>query len=97
MKTKNQENKMETQTELNEKIESAIESIATDQDVIAIVKGIEAGPETTQGHYADYMMLLTQYAKTSKALLYVFSQALIRAGANAYGVKWAIKILTGGN
>lgn len=61
-----------------------------------IVEAIEASPEVCQGHYDQYMAAVTRLAtmagrKDDKVAQQAFGLLLIRAGANAYGVNWALK------
>jgi RNA binding exosome subunit len=84
-------------TEARAKISGSIESLATDADIIALVKEIEGRTMTTKGHYGEYMRVLTQWGNDNKTMLFIVSEALKKAGANAYGVDWVVKIITGGN
>lgn len=79
----------------NSVIESAINELAKDTDILALVKSIESGVKTTKGNYGRYMQVLGQWGNGSKTMLYVVSQALKRAGADSYGVDWAVKLLNG--
>jgi hypothetical protein len=83
-----------TTIEQNEKVALLIEELSKDPDVIKIVKDIEGKIMTTQDHYGDYMEFLSQYSK-SMTELYIISKAMIKAGANANGVSWAVKLLKG--
>ena len=79
---------------INPKVQQAIDNLAP--DMIPLVKEIESGMETTQGHYGKYMQLLSTLAPDSnKVMLFVISHALLVAGANAQGVKSALRIITG--
>jgi len=77
------------------KIEQAIEQMATDEDVKTLVREIESGIKTTKGHYGRYMAFLSQFNNVKIAVM-VIAPALIQAGANAYGVNWAAKLIKGG-
>jgi RNA binding exosome subunit len=83
-------------TEVKSKIDHAIEELARDADIIALVKSIEGKLATTRGHYGDYMSVLGQWGNDSVVMLDIVSKALIMAGADAYGVNWAKRILSGG-
>lgn len=76
------------------RVRAAIDNMARDPDVIAIVQSIERGIKTTKGHYGRYMAVLTPFAK-DRMSLFVMSRAMIRIGADPFGVRSAIKILTG--
>lgn len=79
-----------TQTKVNE----AIEQMATDPDIKTLVREIEAGIPTTKGHYGRYMAFLSNFNDVKIAAL-VIAPAMIKAGANAYGVNWAVKLIRG--
>ena len=81
---------MVTKTTVNE----AIEQMATDPDVKTLVREIEDSPATTKGHYGRYMAFLSNFNDVKIATL-VIAPALIQAGANAYGVDWAVKLIKG--
>jgi hypothetical protein len=72
-----------------EKIASAT---ASDPDIVKAVQDIERRIKTTKGNYGRYMALLQPYAK-EKAFCAGLALGLIRAGADAYGVRWALKLL----
>ena len=78
---------------LDPKVEAAIESLAADMpEVIAIA---EREPMVTQGHYGNYLAIIPRLAGDDKTMQHIISLALIRAGANATGVRSAMKILGG--
>jgi hypothetical protein len=77
-----------------EKLDAAIRDLSRDPDIQALVKQTESGIETTKGHYGVYMALLSKFAGDPTAL-YVMPRALKFAGANAYGVDWAVKLIKG--
>lgn len=81
-------------TEQTQKINKAIDNLGQDPDMRALVQEIESGIKTTKGNYGKYMEILTPHVG-SKAMLYVVGQALIKAGADSYGVAWATRILKG--
>ena len=58
-------------------------------DLKPIVRDIENSPETTQGHYGDYMAALSEAG--SKANRHIVATALIVAGANVIGMKGAMQ------
>jgi len=79
-----------------DKIELAIDNMASDPDVIAAVKSIESDTlKTTQDNYGRYMSILSPFAESGRTMLYIMSQAMIRAGGNANGIAWAVKLLVG--
>ena len=86
---------MITETEQKERLEKAIIQMQNDPDIIQIVKDIqgEAIP-TTKGHYGRYMAVLTPFAR-DRVSLFVVSRAMLRLGADPYGVQCAIKIILG--
>jgi hypothetical protein len=55
-----------------------------------IVARIEDGLEVTQGHYGEYLTLLSGN-KSPAMTIYI----LAKAGANDYGLSWAYKLITG--
>ena len=55
----------------------------------------EREPMTTQGHYGNYLAMIPRLAGDDKTMQHIISLALIRAGANATGVRSAMKILGG--
>jgi hypothetical protein len=77
-----------------EYVNKVCEAIATDPDIKQYVQKVEGGIKTTKGNYGKYMQFLTPYAKEKLFLLGV-SNGLKKAGADSYGVNWAVKILTG--
>jgi hypothetical protein len=85
-----------TQTEKTqlEKINAYIEVLSTDPDIVETVKRIESGIKTTQGNYGRYLQFLTPFAKDT-VTLYTISRALIKAGADEYGVSWACRLIKG--
>ena len=83
-----------------EKILNAINKIAellgTDPNIISTVKDIEKGIKTTQSNYGRYMQLISTLSEGKNAYFKIaVSRALKIAGADSYGVDWAMKILTG--
>lgn len=81
--------------EAQRKLDNAISKLAEDNDIIDYVKAVEGSIATTKGHYGKYMHILGEYNKQGKAYAYVLKEAMIKAGANSYGVNWAYKIITG--
>ena len=61
-------------------------------EVAPLVKAIEARPETTRGHYGEYMGLLSGMEKHIAMLT---ALAMIRCGANTQGVNDALHIVHG--
>lgn len=82
--------------ERGDKIQKAIAQMAIDPDIIELVRTIEAKPKTTKGHYGDYMHFLTPFTKQGRTMTGIIAEALIKAGADAYGVQYAVLIVTGG-
>lgn len=81
------------QTKTENKMQNAIDMLAADLDVIKIVEDIERKPQTTKGHYGDYMSFLAPFRERSKTTCIIMGEALIKAGANAYGVQSALNLL----
>ena len=79
------------ETDQLKKINSAIDDLARDPDIIKIVSDIEGRIKTTKGHYGDYMAFLTNFK--DRTSLYIMSQALIKAGADQEGISGALMIL----
>jgi hypothetical protein len=79
-----------------DKIETAIDTLSKDEDIVALVKEIEGGVSTTKGNYGKYMQVMTQWGNASPVMLDIVSRALVRAGADSYGVSWAKRIINGG-
>ena len=84
---------MITETEKKERLEKAIVQMQNDPDIIEIVRSIqsEALP-TTRGRYGRYMAVLTPFAR-DRVSLFVVSRAMLRLGADPYGIQWAIKLI----
>lgn len=81
--------------EQKKRLELAIQKMVDDPDIIAIVKSIEGDQfKTTKGGYGRYMAALSPFA-ADKISLFVVSRAMLRLGADPYGVSWAIKLLIG--
>ena len=76
---------------LNPKIEAAIELLAVDMPVV--IEAIETNPQTTRGHYGAYLSAIPRIAGDGPTMQRIVSLALIRAGANANGVRDAMRIL----
>lgn len=83
-----------TEAEKEEKIKAAIQDLARDPDIIKIVKDIEGRIKTTRGHYGDYMSFLTNFQK-DRVMLYIMSEALLKAGADHQGISGALMVLKG--
>jgi len=60
-------------------------------DLEPLVAQIEARPETTQGHYGDYMAVISDLAQGSKTMAQLVALALIESGANRRGVAAALQ------
>lgn len=58
-------------------------------DLRATVRQIESGPETTQGHYGDYLSLLSHFPTDRQNIV---ALALVRAGANVTGLGAAVRL-----
>jgi hypothetical protein len=70
-------------------IDKIVESIA--DDIRPEVESIEANKNpTTKGNYGKYLQLLGIFDDTASRNVYAL--ALIKAGANQYGVKEALKL-----
>ena len=81
-------------TEQKIKVEGLIEEFSKDVDVLDFVNKTESGIKITKGNYGKYMAFLNSYVNDPTAL-YIISQALVRAGADSYGVSSALGLLTG--
>ncbi len=68
---------------------SVVDSIV--ETLRPIVAEIEAGVETTRGHYARYMAIFSQFTDNA-GQANVLALALIKAGANERGVNDALKL-----
>lgn len=77
-----------------EKIAGLVDELSRDKDIVDLVKGIEGRIETTKGRYGDYMTTLSQFNSDHTTLI-IMARAFKKAGANSYGVDWAVKLLTG--
>jgi hypothetical protein len=81
--------------EQKKRLETAINNMVNDPDIIAIVKSIESDQfKTTKGGYGRYMAALSPFA-ADKVSMFVVSRAMLRLGADPYGVSWAIKLILG--
>jgi len=78
-----------------DKANMLIEEFSKDTDIVEFVKRTEGRIATTKGHYGEYMHFLSPYTGKDPIYLYILSQALIKAGADSYGVAWAVRILKG--
>ena len=85
---------VEKQAKLEEYLEKVEEAISEDEDIKALVNKIESGTKTTKGNYGRYMAILQPYAR-EKAFMLGMSRGLIKAGADSYGVNWAVRLLNG--
>ena len=83
MKTKN----MTTE----EKLKKVIQAIAADPKLIAYIKEIEKKPETTKGHYGEYMRFISDFPQSMRKII---AAGLMQAGADIEGVQGAMLILT---
>jgi hypothetical protein len=85
---------MITETEQKERLEKAIQQMADDPDIIQIVKAIQGEMiPTTKGHYGRYMVVLLPFAR-DRVSLFVVTRAMLRLGADPYGIQWAVKLLS---
>lgn len=83
-------------TEQKEVLDKIVSDFANDPDIKNTVKSIEDGIKTTQGNYGKYMSFLSQFCDNKTSLM-VMSMALVKAGADAFGVASAMRIITGEN
>lgn len=74
---------------LNEKQSKLIKELAN--DFSETVKSIEKGVKTTQNNYGRYGQLLSMLSKGNRKHAEIYALALMEAGANAIGVKDALK------
>lgn len=62
-----------------------------------VVDAIEAMPETTKGHYGDYMAAIDKIAakqpNAPRTIYIAIGVALQRAGANKFGVQSALRAM----
>jgi len=77
---------------LTEDAKKAIVDLA--EDLRSTVEKIEKSIHTTLYHYGDYLAIFSQVAKKQSTSDFVML-ALITAGANEDGVKWAYRIHSG--
>jgi hypothetical protein len=75
-----------TKEEQQTKAQKLILEMASDPDIIAIVKSIEARVATTQNHYGDYGAALNHLSNGDKAIAKFLALAFIHAGGNKIGV-----------
>ena len=78
------------------KVTAAVKQMATDPDIKTFVREVEDSTPTTKGHYGRYMAFLGNF-NDIKIVSVILAPALKKAGANAYGVDWAVKLLKGNN
>ena len=71
---------------------SIINDLSTDTDIVETVNKIENGLSTTKGNYGSYMAILSPIA-SDKTVLMILASAMIKAGANRFGVTSAYKLL----
>ena len=84
---------MTVTTETREKFTAAVARLAAEPELAEIVKAIKARPETTQGHYGDYMALLSD---STGARRYILAGALIENGAGRGTIKTVLQIIGSG-
>jgi hypothetical protein len=78
--------------EQQECLEKAVEEMAADPDIKALVLDIEKRPLTTQHHYDDYGGVIFCLTKGSKLTAYILGEAMKRCGAHPVGVDNAINL-----
>lgn len=78
--------------EQEEKLKMVIDSLASDPDIVKLVREIEARPLTTQYHYGDYGTAISALANGSRTTAYVISQAMKKAGGSVEGIDWAVRL-----
>ena len=74
------------------KLDTLIKDLAN--DLREEVQRIEASPDTTQNHYANYGALISRLAAGNQNVAKLISLALVKAGANRLGVSNAVKLFT---
>ena len=74
---------------LNEKQSKLIKELAN--DFSETVKTIEKGVKTTKNNYGRYGQLLSMLSKGNRKHAEIYALALMEAGANAMGVKNALR------
>ena len=79
-----------TPEEKKAKLEQLIIELAA--DLAPEVKRIEASAMTTQNHYGNYGSVLTTASGGNKDYAKLIALALIKAGANANGVRSALTV-----
>lgn len=60
------------------------------EELKPVVAEIEKTPETCKGRYDKYMYILNKFPGKEKYMAAI----LVMAGANEYGVAWALKLTT---
>jgi RNA binding exosome subunit len=80
---------------MNQQQFNALKELITDMkpELQPVVNKIEASPETTKGHYGDYMTLISGSSNGSKTAAQIIVLALIACKANEFGVNEAYKLL----
>jgi len=81
---------------LKEYITKVSDIIASDEDVKKFVTDTESGLKTTKGNYGKYMSFLSTQKKNGRAFTMGVAEGLKKAGADYYGVDWAMRLLYGG-
>ena len=75
-------------------MEMTVEQRTALNEVVAemkpIVQSIEGSLALTKGHYNEYMKVLASAEKQHRL---VAAYCLIQAGADKYGVSWALKLM----
>ncbi len=77
-----------------EKVLRLIDEFSRDKDILEVVKRIESSVPATKGHYGRYLTFLTPY-QDNKGVLAIITGALMKAGANRFGVESAYSLITG--
>lgn len=86
---------------VDELIQHISDSFHDDPDIVKFVEKTESGVRTTQGNYGRYMQFMSQMTsnlptKNRGPFVRGLGEALKRAGADTYGVDWAVKLMLGG-
>jgi hypothetical protein len=63
--------------------------------IVEYVAEVESRPEITQGHYGQYMNMLSTVCGEDRVSMRRLAQTLIGAGANPVGVNAALRIILG--
>lgn len=74
---------------------AAFDKVVADlaEDLVPIVKSIEAATETTRHRYGSYMDAITRLSHGDRRMGTIVALALVKAGGHKQGVRDALKIV----